>query len=90
MGVLQVRQYGAVARKQHLPFTGQRDLPRGAVEQQHAERGFQTRNALADCGSGQAEALSGLGKVQPFGNAHEGKDLAQLVHARRLENIDPQ
>ena len=69
---LSARRLGAFGRE--------RQRARAAVEQAHAQARFQPRHGLAH-GRGRYAQLAGDGgKAQPFGDAHEDADAAQVVH----------
>ncbi|MET3818227.1 hypothetical protein ABID76_000871 [Burkholderia ambifaria] len=81
--IAKIREDPLAAFVEMAPFVGQRDAPRRAVEQAHAERLLEPRDRLADGGRGNAERAAGRDEAERFGGADEGGDAVQVFHRHK-------
>ena len=79
-GLFQGRQHMAAAIQVAQALIGERDAPRAAVEQPHAQVGFQRRQRAHHCRQGRAQYLRGGGQAALFRDAYECRHAFQLVH----------
>jgi hypothetical protein len=79
--LVQVGQQRDAALEERLPALGQRQAPRGAVEQARAQVDFEIGHALRQRRGRQAHALGGAHEAAAFDHAHERLDACQPVHA---------
>ena len=81
-GALQRRQRIAHLLQEALAALGEREAPGAAVEQPHAERGFEPRDVLADARRRQPQAARRRGEAAVFRGAREGRQVREFGHAR--------
>jgi hypothetical protein len=82
---LQFRQQGCAALVEQLAVRGQADAAGGAVQQTHAEFGFQPADGARQAGLGQTERNGGLGEATGLGHAGEQLDGIQ-VHGDLIDD----
>jgi hypothetical protein len=83
-GIGQVGQQALAVFQEGAALVGERDAPRGAQQQLHAQAFFQRVDAPADHRRRHALGQRGGGQAALGGHRHEGFDLLEPVHGRRL------
>ena len=66
--------------KKHPPFVGQRERPRGALEQLAAEFGLEPAELAGDAGFGGAELARGAGEMAGLGDLQKHMDVGEDDH----------
>jgi hypothetical protein len=90
-GVVQAAQRVARALGEARPLGGQRQPPRGAIEQAHADLRLQLDHVLAHRCRRQVQPLRGGGEAAAGGGLDEGDQALQVFHRAQpgVENVVP-